>query len=84
MLCCFPLKPLLIAWVKLVLMVVMLPQDLSLPPPVLAFLNKNPFFIHFQFTNQFPKPIQLYPSLTPNQILCGTSTNFYVLMLLLL
>lgn len=82
MLCCFPLKPLLIA-LKLVLMVLMLPQDLSLPPPVLAFLNKNPFSIHFQFTNQFPKPIQLYPSLSPNQILCETSTNFYVLMLLL-
>lgn len=69
--CCFLLKLLLIAWEKLILMVVMLPQHLSSPSPVLTFRSKNPFFIHFHFSNQFPKPIQLYPSLMPNWILCG-------------
>lgn len=80
---CFPFKLLLTSWAKSVLMVVMLTQHLSLPSLVLPFLNKNPFFIHFQFNNQLPQPIQLYPSLMPNHILCGESTNFYILTLLL-
>lgn len=78
MLCCFPLKPLLIAWAKSVLMAVMLPQDLSPASLVLAFLDKNPFLIHFQLSNQFHKPIQLYPSLTPNQTVCGVSIHQFL------
>jgi len=62
-------------------MIVMLTQHLSLPSLMLDFLNKKPFFIPLQFNNQLPQPIQLYPGLIPNQILCEASTSFYVLTL---